>query len=269
VLLKGLKILVLKILSLLGLAPREVRKEVAEKAIISIMRKGRARQNCLRIDNAASKAGETSGKDASVTRVTVAVVFAVLLCMLVSFPSSAEDGLVVPPPPPDWVKLEKHATEGYPAAQVELGKFYLQTQKNYKDAEFWFRKAAEQGYPAGQFYLGQFYQAGLGVEKNPAEAAKWYLLAAEQGNFDAEWALSGMYASGTGVEKDIVLSYAWCSLAWSQDARPCAETKAQMTAMQIKEASKAIEKTRDRQQQLQRSWPLEGNPKVKPAGDPY
>ena len=110
-----------------------------------------------------------------------------------------------------WYK--KAAEQGYAYAQCNLGEMYefgrnltnnycvrIETKHgerylpndnnivrvDYKQAEYWFRKAAEQEYALAQVQLGNMYEYGKGVKKDYRQAAYWYRKAAEQGNADAK-----------------------------------------------------------------------------------
>ena len=47
-------------------------------------------------------------------------------------------------------------------------------EPNYEAAATWYEKAATQGYSAAQLNLGLLYERGLGVEQNRLEALNWY-----------------------------------------------------------------------------------------------
>ncbi|TAL27997.1 MAG: sel1 repeat family protein, partial [Alphaproteobacteria bacterium] len=78
----------------------------------------------------------------------------------------------------------KAASQGYPAAQYDLGQLLydgLVVKKDYKEAFKWFDKAARQGIHPAQFYTGLCYQLGLGTKQNDAEAYFWLTLAQKGG----------------------------------------------------------------------------------------
>ena len=92
--------------------------------------------------------------------------------------------------------------------QVELAlKFY--DEKNYEQAEKWFRLAAERGSSLAQFRLGFIYDQGQGVPKDYLEAIKWYQKAADQGEKYAQYNLGNMYADGKGTSKDYKKAFEW------------------------------------------------------------
>ena len=81
--------------------------------------------------------------------------------------------------------LEKSAKQGFPEAQSELGRKYMNGEgvpKNYVLSVAWLRKAAEQGDPQGQALLAIAYHMGKGVPKDDVRAYAWYNLRAAQGD---------------------------------------------------------------------------------------
>jgi TPR repeat protein len=62
----------------------------------------------------------------------------------------------------------------------------------YAEALQWCRKAAEQGYPLAQIDLGRAYERGEGVPSDLATAKRWYRSAAELGCVDGLGALIGL-----------------------------------------------------------------------------
>ncbi len=86
----------------------------------------------------------------------------------------------------------KHAQEGHPVAQYNLGVCYkngLNIQKDESLAFFWYLKSAEQGYAMAQYSTGLCYEQGIGVEKDMEQALSWYLKAANQGHMIAQYAI--------------------------------------------------------------------------------
>lgn len=66
-------------------------------------------------------------------------------------------------------------------AQYYLGMMYLKgqgTEKNYKLAGEWLRKASENGLPAAMYNLAKLYTEGKGVPKDLEFAYIWYNVAA-------------------------------------------------------------------------------------------
>lgn len=71
-------------------------------------------------------------------------------------------------------------------AQYELGKMYLDTQKNSKPnwikAKYWLEKAAINNFVEAQLFLAKTYQEGQIIEKNMDLATTYYSQAARQNN---------------------------------------------------------------------------------------
>ena len=59
------------------------------------------------------------------------------------------------------------------------------TDKDYKQAAFWFFKATEQGNAFAQGKLGYLYMAGIGVEQDKVKAYAWLKLASTNKNEEA------------------------------------------------------------------------------------
>lgn len=79
---------------------------------------------------------------------------------------------------------------------------------NYDLALNEFRPLAEKGDVNAQASLGVMYQYGQGMERNYLEANKWYRLASDHGHPVAMSNLAFMYAWGQGVTKNVVIGYA-------------------------------------------------------------
>ena len=79
---------------------------------------------------------------------------------------------------------------------------FLYSQKKYKEAFPYCKRAAENGDAEAQLRLGGMYAFGEGVRKDFAKAMKWYRKAAEQGIAGAQNSLGVMYFLGHGVKKD-------------------------------------------------------------------
>lgn len=61
--------------------------------------------------------------------------------------------------------------------------------------------------------LGDVYFFGLGTQKNMKNAAYWYERAAKKGIANAQYSLGYLYFRGMGVIKDIAQSYAWVNVS--------------------------------------------------------
>ena len=117
------------------------------------------------------------------------------------------------------------ASQGYPAAQVIVGRFYLSgtiVAENPEEGIRWFRLAADQGYAEAQHVMGRLYFSGGGVTENHEEGARWFRLAAEQGSVKSQTMLGRLHFGGDGVPEDPIRSLAWFIVAAAQgdeDAR--------------------------------------------------
>jgi TPR repeat protein len=150
--------------------------------------------------------------------------------------------------------IQTRASAGDAAAQVELGRMYLDGRGVPPDASqgaMWLGKAAEQAHPYAQYILGVLYSQGSSVPKDERKALSWFSKAATQGNVSAQVFLGGIYANGTlGVTKNAITAYVWWSAASvganaAKDAELAALVTKQrdtlattMTAAQIAEANK-------------------------------
>ena len=150
-------------------------------------------------------------------------------------------------PSPDKQTLLTKAQQGDVSAQFWLGTGYEQGwfgKADYREALKWLRRAAEHGNPDAQNCLGQMYEDGEGVPQNDALAAKWYRKAAERvpdfgGAGQGRKNLGLLYLSGgRGVPKDVVRAYMWFRLARTEVN--LADAKAQMTAVQVREAERMV-----------------------------
>jgi len=75
------------------------------------------------------------------------------------------------------------------------------SQKDFKNAAEYFRKAAEDGHTDAQCNLGVLYAKGLGVPKDMKDALRWLLKAAEQGHAGAKKNLSLLQEGNQGAKK--------------------------------------------------------------------
>ena len=77
------------------------------------------------------------------------------------------------------------AERGEAHAQFLVGNAYFTgkgTERDFKQAAIWLRKAAEQGHPQAMVLLGLLCSGGKGVPLDTLEALKWYKLAEERGD---------------------------------------------------------------------------------------
>ena len=93
----------------------------------------------------------------------------------------------------------KSAEEGNAYAQNQLGEMYgiqnpygCHIRTDYSEALKWFRQSAAQNYADAQFNIGVMYQYGYGVPMSLNEALRWFRLSAEQGNSAAKLIMEGV-----------------------------------------------------------------------------
>ena len=72
-----------------------------------------------------------------------------------------------------------------------------------------YMKAAQNGNAAGQCNVGRCFAEGLGVARDKQEAVTWYTRAAEQGLDEAQFCLGECYDDGEGVDKNPVEAFYW------------------------------------------------------------
>lgn len=112
---------------------------------------------------------------------------------------------------PAIAALNIAVAQGNPAAQYELGRYYLRgekgVQRDQKKGIRLIRLAAEQEYAKAQNALGSYLLTGLhGLTRNPTEGALLLRLAAEQGYIQALSNLGDCYFLGLGVIQDQKIS---------------------------------------------------------------
>jgi TPR repeat protein len=125
----------------------------------------------------------------------------------------------VKPAPVDPAVLVPKAEQGDVAAQVQLGKFYANSQggpSSYKEAAKWYKMASDKGNAEGQLGFGELLEAGQGVTKDVAEAIRLYRLAAEQGLAAAQYTIGFMYEEGRGMPANQKEAAKWYILAANQ-----------------------------------------------------
>ncbi len=111
------------------------------------------------------------------------------------------------------------AGRGCDEAQYYLGLMHekgFEVEKDYGQAETWYRKAADQGHAKAQYHLGQLHYFGRGIPKDAVQAVQWTRKAAQQGHADAEYFLGNCYAMGQGVPKDHAQAFQWTRKAAQQ-----------------------------------------------------
>ncbi len=157
-------------------------------------------------------------------------------------------------------ELEKAAREGKPAAEADLGKYYLLAseqeqalpwlqkaakhkeaegfyglglcyengacgvERNIRKAASYYKKAARKNSPGGLYKLAVFLYGGTGMKANPHKALIYMERAAEKGSRQAWQFLAQVYASG---DTDSIMqdykkaAFYWEKLADENDARAC------------------------------------------------
>ncbi len=108
--------------------------------------------------------------------------------------------------------LETLADAGHPGAQLLLGEIYeygLGTERDYRQADTWFRKAAAQGNTDALAFLGAVHEDASGVTPAYTDALRWYLLAAQQGHTGAQYQVGVMLTKGQGALPDLAAAYQW------------------------------------------------------------
>jgi len=87
-----------------------------------------------------------------------------------------------PPVKPLRERLLDRALKGDAEAQFDLGKNYeagrIGLQRDFAQAEHWYRMAAEQGDPFAQASLAILLGFGKGIPKDQVQALMWYEVAA-------------------------------------------------------------------------------------------
>lgn len=122
-------------------------------------------------------------------------------------------------PPKDPAKnpelLHSLAERGDPAAQYNLGQFYM-SEEDWGQAARWFRIAAEQGHPRAQYNLGYLLKERRVVGKTDREEIWWWERAAAQGHVLAQYSLGLAYQHGQNVPQDRIMAATWYRKAADQ-----------------------------------------------------
>ena len=111
------------------------------------------------------------------------------------------------------------AEKGDAKAQYRLGECYYYgdgISRDFKQAEYWYRKAADNGYARAQVRLGGCYHEGRGVAKDDKQSVYWYRKAAEQGYVYGQSMLGLAYHFGVGVTEDWQQAAYWLQKAAAQ-----------------------------------------------------
>ncbi|MGA9851991.1 MAG: hypothetical protein WBR15_03595 [Gammaproteobacteria bacterium] len=120
------------------------------------------------------------------------------------------------------------ASKGDVKAQVCLGELYatgIGTQRDYKQAFQWYKKAADSSYPQGKEAIAGMYQAGLGVKSNPKLALSMFHGLVDRGFMPAATDIGMYYMSDDwGLQKDYDRALGWYRKAAAADD-PWAEVR--------------------------------------------
>jgi TPR repeat protein len=125
---------------------------------------------------------------------------------------SCPDVLSTPPKVPDIITLTKEAKSGSAGAGYELANLYAE-QKNYKDAEKWYRFALYKGEGRAAISLYDLNNSGA-LKVEDAEAIKKYGItlieqSAAKGGGSAAMNLAFIYLYGEGGTKDYDKAHDW------------------------------------------------------------
>lgn len=107
-------------------------------------------------------------------------------------------------------RLKSCAERGDKRCQNLLGLWYVKgvgTEKNYRLAFEWFKKAVEQDYASAFYNIGDLYLIGLGVEVDNQRAFHYYKEGAERKHAGCQRRLGTCYLKGIGVDVDKELAF--------------------------------------------------------------
>lgn len=116
-----------------------------------------------------------------------------------------------------WYTLS--AEQGNADAQFDLAKLY-EHDKDFENANRWYKKAVRQEHPNAIFSLGYNYLYGHGLEQNYAKALELFKKSAEFDYPPAQNALGKFYQGGLIVEKDYKKAREYFEKAVEQDFAP-------------------------------------------------
>jgi TonB family protein len=151
----------------------------------------------------------------------------------------------------EW--FDRAAGHGDPNGQFELGIMYRAGRGVEIDEAYGMKlltKAAEQDHAEAEYELGSLAELGKGVPQDNAVAAKWYRKSAEQGVPAAQYRLAKFSWEGVGGKQDQVAALRWAILAERNGSEPgkmaAKEYRAAMTAKQVAEAERQVERFKAR-----------------------
>lgn len=119
----------------------------------------------------------------------------------------------------DIGKIRADAEDGQPAAQYNLGVWYLTGEQGYPEpaeAFAWFARASEAGFAPAQSALGYMHLRAQHVPYDAKEARRLFSLAAEAGFDEAQYRLGELSICGIGGDADQVAGRAWFERAAAQ-----------------------------------------------------
>jgi TPR repeat protein/V8-like Glu-specific endopeptidase len=90
--------------------------------------------------------------------------------------------------------------------QFQLGRSYG-ANKNYSEANIWYRKAADQDFLLALNNLGAAYMDGTGIDKDAAKGFSLIKTAADKGFPFSQRVLANLYRNGNGVSKDFFKAF--------------------------------------------------------------
>ena len=102
------------------------------------------------------------------------------------------------------------AEQGDKLAAFKLGELYNFDLKDNKKAVVWYKRAYELGHVPAAWFIGKIYESGEGdIERNYLEAEKWFRKGAEKGQHYAMYDLAGLYAKQVIQPSDDIQGLMW------------------------------------------------------------
>lgn len=109
--------------------------------------------------------------------------------------------------------LLAEAKKGAIEAQLALGDYYEERERNYAEAMKWYKAASAKLSPMGYYRQALLHLAGKGVRQDLAEGRKLLERAASTGHPLAQVQLGMLYFEGRGVPKSLLKADLWCEKA--------------------------------------------------------
>jgi len=146
--------------------------------------------------------------------------------------------------PAPLAALHRHALEGDPQAQFELGILLLCGRELPRDAAhaaLWMALAAARNHDGAQSVLGWQMMTATGLKRDDLHAAHWIQLAAQAGDTAAQNNLGVLYALGQGVSRNPAEAERWFRAAADKGAAEAQRNLAVLrgTALPARSASAA------------------------------